>query len=688
MAKSLTVFAIDVGPHMHAYADIVAETLRTLFLSKALNKPRDECSILYYGTTGTKNMVHDEMAAQGDPGEYLHITVQQPLQPPNANFLMLNMPKGGGNSDFVDAVTVAADSINRALQARPELEKANVSKEIVLLSNFHAKVREEGIDDFVESLVESLQSTAVSLHVISLDNAASGRQEEKEVNMTVLRKLLTQVKHKVTYVQRPAGLLGLFKCKEYSNTAYYAGPFTIGNMMTVRVKIAKKAKKETLPATGLYSEKSRAADASHDILREREYKDASDPDSFVPPEERVKAYKYGKQYVPVQPEDEAYLAYRPDRGISLMGFLDAASIPQHYHMKDPWVMVPEKGNERAGLAMSALVRAMARKEQVAVILFVPRVSDTGGANAATCAGYPLLGNGQQPDCLVLNHLPFAEDLRVAKFASLDEKPDLMPSASQLDQMRSLVETMDLFADIREALLPDMTANPIIHRFYSYMASQAADKDYPLPAPHEDVLINETFEPQPAVIGKAASVLHMLPEHLHVEKKELVLDGAELKEAAKSVEETAFSLEGAAASSVETVGTSDPVSDFEVLLKQGKPDVAFSSLPQAVFTLVDNSLGERNYDKAVRAVVAMRTAAEDHEWGQTFNTFLAELASKYEHDRQHRNFWQFIIRERVMLIGNPEEAEGFFKQYSGAKEEEAAAPMEVNDDEEDEFAGMD
>lgn len=88
--------------------------------------------------------------------------VQQPLQPPNASFLMLNMPKGGGNSDFVEAVTVAADSINRAVRARPELEKANVAKEIVLLSNFHAKVREDGIDEFVESLVESLQSKAVS----------------------------------------------------------------------------------------------------------------------------------------------------------------------------------------------------------------------------------------------------------------------------------------------------------------------------------------------------------------------------------------------------------------------------------------------------------------------------------------------------------------------------------------------
>ncbi|EIE21724.1 hypothetical protein COCSUDRAFT_83513 [Coccomyxa subellipsoidea C-169] len=222
----------------------------------------------------------------------------------------------------------------------------------------------------------------------------------------------------------------------------------------------------------MYSEKSRAADASHDVLREQEYKDASDPDATVPAEERAKAYKYGKQYVPVQAEDEAYLAYRPDRGISLMGFLDAESVPQQYHMKDPWVMVAEKGNERSGLAMSALVRAMANKNQ---------------------------------------------DLRVAKFASLDEKPDLMPSLSQLDQMRAVVQELDLSTD---------------------------------------VLINDTFDPRTATVRKAQTLLQTLPQHLHVEKKELVLERVQPKEEMPA-EVTAFSLEGTAASSVETVGTSDP-----------------------------------------------------------------------------------------------------------------------------------
>jgi hypothetical protein len=58
------------------------------------------------------------------------------------------------------------------------------------------------------------------------------------------------------------------------------------------------------------------------------------------------------------------------------------------------------------------------------------------------------------------------------------------------------------------------------------------------------------------------------------------------------DETAFTLESVAASSVDSVGTSDPVNDFKALLQAGKADTAFHSLPQAVYSLVSNSLGNR------------------------------------------------------------------------------------------------
>ena len=43
--------------------------------------------------------------------------------------------------------------------------------------------------------------------------------------------------------------------------------------------------------------------------------------------------QYGKQYVPVSADDEAYLAYKPERGIHLLGFMPAESVPQYQHLK-------------------------------------------------------------------------------------------------------------------------------------------------------------------------------------------------------------------------------------------------------------------------------------------------------------------------------------------------------------------
>ena len=55
---------------------------------------------------------------------------------------------------------------------------------------------------------------------------------------------------------------------------------------------------------------------------------------------------------------------------------------------------------------------------------------------------------------------------------------------------------------------------------------------------------------------------------------------------------AFSLEGAAAPAVSEVGTSAPASDFNAMIKQNNIDGAFSSIPKAIVTLVQNSMGDR------------------------------------------------------------------------------------------------
>ena len=66
------------------------------------------------------------------------------------------------------------------------------------------------------------------------------------------------------------------------------------------------------------------------------------------------------------------------------------------------------------------------------------------------------------------------------------------------------------------------------------------------------------------------------------------DGGDVKAGSAA----AFSLEGAAAPAVSAVGTSDPVSDFHAMVKQDKVDGALRSMPDAILTLVQNSMGNR------------------------------------------------------------------------------------------------
>ena len=53
-------------------------------------------------------------------------------------------------------------------------------------------------------------------------------------------------------------------------------------------------------------------------------------------------------------------------------------------------MVAEKGNEKSGTALAALVQALHNKQSVALILFLPRVSEKTGGNPTICAGHPIL----------------------------------------------------------------------------------------------------------------------------------------------------------------------------------------------------------------------------------------------------------------------------------------------------------
>jgi hypothetical protein len=68
--------------------------------------------------------------------------------------------------------------------------------------------------------------------------------------------------------------------------------------------------------------------------------------------------RYGKSHVPLVKGEEDLLAYHPEKGISLVNFVNADQFPQNMALKDASIVLPDKDAPGSMAAISALARAM------------------------------------------------------------------------------------------------------------------------------------------------------------------------------------------------------------------------------------------------------------------------------------------------------------------------------------------
>ncbi|KAK9840417.1 hypothetical protein WJX74_009567 [Apatococcus lobatus] len=713
--KEVSLLLLDVGPSMHSSLEYAEKALSGYIHAKMLNKPSHEVALIYFGTSDTSNQLNTEMAASGDDDQYQFITYDQELRPPDMSFMtsLSSIAPGDGKPDFIDALTVAADSLFRTLADRPILDKANIAKRIILISDFATPAKDDPGDDFVPTLMEKLAEKDVVLEVNCLDTALqeSTQNHSRDANLQVLHRVLSAVRHTVKRLRSETEILGVFKAKEYSHTAYFTGEFRLSNAMHIKVKVCKKSSQERPLAVSKYSDRGHAPNSSHAILTDTEYKSSTDPDKIVPAENRVKAYKYGKQNVPLPAQDEGILKFSPDKGLWLLGFVETQQVPRHTFMKDVWLVAADKTTEKSLVAMSALSRALQARNTVAIVRFVPRASGAVVMGACT----PLLGNGRQPDCLLLNHLPFFEDMRSFTFASFASRPEAQPTPAQLSATDDLIDSMQLVQGDEEQLKPDETVNPTLNRFYAFMAARVVDPN--AAAPELDPLTSRIMLPHLDTLPRARAALAAAKEAFPIklsaaekaaadaenrdqgdEPAENGQAGTSGQEEEKKDEGPRFNLDAAPTTQAETVGSSSPVEDFESLVQQGRPDIAFNGLARIIETLVARSLGDRSFGKALSCLQALRQGCIQHSRPQLFNDTLTLLTSKWDSQPNCKAFWikvhdaslqQISSQEETSSPVSPREAEAWFKSHAPEQkvEEEQPKPEPMEEDQ-DEFADMD
>ncbi|BBN01731.1 ATP-dependent DNA helicase 2 subunit 2 [Marchantia polymorpha subsp. ruderalis] len=635
--KETLILLVDIGPSMHPHLDYAARAISALVQRKIVHNKHDEVGLVFFGANDTDNELSSEL------GGYEDIVVLRPIAVVSEELAQAvdQFSKEYGTSDFMDAMVVAMDLIVKKCAAG---SKGN--KRIYLITDGESPVKEpeEGTkSEQVELLRNQLQMHNIILDAVVIrlkgENGALESKASQE-NEFLLRSFADGTMGDLVLVESYTTLLGAVKSRSVSPTTLYRGDLELTPNMSIKVWVYKKVSSERMPTLRIYSDKAPLLDttATHEVKFDIEYKSSVDLDVSIAPEQRIKAYKYGPQYVPISSKEEEALKFRTEKGLKVVGFTDKSNVPRHYFMKETNVFVPELRNTRSTLAISCLARAMEAEGKVAIVRCVWRA---GQANVALGVLTPCLGSDDSvADCFYFNNIPFSEDLREFAFASFKDRPSTQqPTRLQQEAADALVQMMDLVPyPGQEFLMPERTVNPVLQTFKEQFQ-----------------LIRSTQTEK----GGRKFWKDRLGEN------EAALPGEDLLQIEDGKPLTFEFLTG---KKVEQVGSLNPVEDFEALLARRDSDQwvtkAIKGMKKIITDLLNSAYNGNTYEKAVTCLIALRRGCVIQEEPSDFNTFLEEISNRCRGKRQN-DFWELVTAKNLTLISKDETPDSDVTQEEAA-----------------------
>jgi Ku70/Ku80 beta-barrel domain/Ku C terminal domain like/Ku70/Ku80 N-terminal alpha/beta domain len=386
--------------------------------------------------------------------------------------------------------------------------------------------------------------------------------------------------------------------------------------------------------------------------------------------------QYGREVVPMDKTEEDAATYKADNGLQILGFTTGTAIPRHYSMTSPYILVADKGHLISQAALTALVIATHQENKVAIMRFTFR------NKIRILACQPVLATGAAVAHFLCNSMPFQEDLRDFQFASL-QKEDRRPIDSQYAAALNLIDAMPLHrtaaaaaarnaavfssptggsqdtveedlkpsllsstTTIKEDLVPETTANPIINRFVNHFIEKALH-------PNDPSITPPSLENDP-----------LLQRIISQHRPDTMPSAETAAEAFKSVCPTG-QVAKAAHKLVTKLHPGQEKEDFISMMDQKNYQDAISNMRKHIENVVDTSVADQRYPDALSSLKVLREQCIQHKKAAAFNSQLQHLKDKYAKDSTRGGFWELICKNRVGQVT--------------ANEAAAAAAMEEDED---------
>ncbi|XP_071503293.1 X-ray repair cross-complementing protein 5-like [Diadema antillarum] len=721
--KEAIVICLDVGPSMNQAApghctslETACDVITMILQRKVLAESKDEIALLLFGTPGTANRLSDE--------GYENITEERPFKMADLDFIQhirTNIHPSPVSGDCIDALVVAMDMIHTAISDKGAKFTQN---RIILFSDLGG----EFADDKLEQVIGGLKSMKTEVNHIGLqfeededesedhdrpstssNSRGGGPQKAKtpqqRAGEQLIKHILQQVDGQNYTFQEVIPAVTMFEKRAVRPTPWKVN-LEIGSELKIPVSGYLKVKETPMRSWKSTYQKGPNREYTPKTIRSKHLND--DEETEVESEDMVEGHRYGNDIIPISEEDKKNMDYqKPGKVMQVLGFTKDTNIKKHHQMgSSVYIFVPQPDDQAAAMAFSALTNALYETNSVAII----RRAYSASSNPRI--GFLVPHIKAKYEALFYIELPFAEDLRMYTFASLDNNKKCKPTDEQLEAIDGLIDEMDLMnakedEDEDEPLKPKNTLNPYTQRLCQCLMHRALNPDDPLPDIQE--AIASYLQLPRAVAVRCEPQVEKVKGLFKLEKvkaKENVTGDTLWKAGDQTNGEPAskkarmdddandgdLTLAGMTKGAVTEVGTVDPCGDFRAMISQKDEDrfkEAAKQMGERVLELVRKSFGAQLYSKALECLRVYREEAIKLSEPETFNDYIRKLKEELK-ELQKTDFWQDVTKDNVTLIDSSEssdskvtreEAEKFIQEEEVPMEEEPAAaePEEDADD---------
>ncbi|MED6160576.1 ATP-dependent DNA helicase II subunit 2 [Stylosanthes scabra] len=632
--KEALVLLLDVGPSMYSVIPVIEKLCSMLVQKKLIYNKHDKVGVVLFGTKETYNELTFEV------GGYRHIVVLKNLEDVDGDTVeaLQKLPRGTKDGDFLDAIVVGMDML---IKKSPKSNK--VKKRLCLITNAQCPIKAfmEGTkEEQVTTIAKQMSAHDTRLESIIVRGKVCQKANSRITyeNRRLLKIFSRETSTRIMYVGNPVSLFGALKTQRKTPHTVFKGDFELSPKLKIKVWVYGKTIEESLP----------------NLKKCCEF-----PEKKIPSDKRVRGYHYGPQIVPIPKAKWDAVKFKPEKGVKLLGFTNSSNVLRHHYMEDVKILMAEPENTKAMLALSALARAMKEMNKVAILRCV---RGRGKSKVFIGALIPNVSDRENiPDSFYFNVLPFAEDVRKFQFPSFSKFPAaLQPNQQQLEAASNLVEMLDLAPYGKEkALMPDLTPNPVLERFYRCLELKSKNPDAPVPP--IDETLKKITEPDSNLVLKNKSVIDSFrkcfqPNENPRPKK---LRRLSLEKSSSSEEEDCNGdiptlPPNLIEVKVESFCDPSPPEDFEAKFRSRNTQdcvvKAIDDMKDKIFELVDESNDGDNYPEALEILEAIRKRCLVDQESEQFNEFLRRL---WKFGRNLEGFCGYLASKGFTLIPKAE-----------------------------------